>query len=304
MRKNLDPEARKNRRAKQRKIRTKLKRLRKIRERIAELQATQPARYRGRVKHWQKVAGQLRRQLRKLGWKPGKKRSSDPFEETEAQTQDEYLEEPSGTADPEESDIPEEEEPEDGGEDGGNAATEGDDTGCSCNHPNWIHGDGENPKFFAKVGTALKRLKEGVWRPPQTLGTQGKLLTRPGQRAMIIDVAPGLHIVQFVPAELVPAKEGTGDDVGILPLLLLPGIAKAVRRKVEKVPDPQPGQPGNAATPPIAPPGSPDGAGGPRGRRRRPRPAGTRPRCKPEEPAEDDAGRCVPRRRPPGGGAR
>ena len=292
MRRNRDPDAAKTRRARQRKIRAKLKRLRKIRETIARLQTEQPKRWRPRVVHWKKVAGKVRRELRRLGWKP-KKRSTDPMEETEEQATDEELSEP--TTDPDEQDIPEEEEPEDGGEEGGNAA-EGDDTGaCECQHRNWIHGDG-GPKPFAKIREAVANLAKGQWVKPVALGTQGKLRVRPGQRAMVIDVEPGLHIVQFVPDSM---TNPVGDDVGVVPLLLLPGIAKGVRKVIEKVHDPMPGQPGHAQTPPIPRPASPaidpDGAGGPRRGRRRRRPLPRRPKAQEEE--EEDTSEGVRRRR-------
>lgn len=284
------------RKAKRRKIRAKLKRLRNVRAKIAQLKIARPPRWVKRVEHLRKVAGKIRRELRQLGYKFPKKAKNpaDPYEETEESgAADEGMAEPAGGGDAEDN-VPEEEEPEEDG-DGGNAANEvGGD--CKCRHRNWLHGDveGDGKKRWS-FKAIVQNLTKGAYGAPQALGSQGMVRARPGQRAMIVDVAPGLHLVQFVPETMVPKNALGADEVGILPLLMLPGVVSKVAQFAtqNRVQQPLPGQQGHPSTPPVPPPqptklaGDDETAGrrGGRGgaRRRRPAAGGRRRRAECEE---------------------
>ena len=68
----------------------------------------------------------------------------------------------------------------------------------------------------------------------QKVGGNMALTVRPGYRAAIMQVKPGLYVVAEVPAHAV--RNGIGDDqeVGILPMLLAPLIATAVQKRMAK----------------------------------------------------------------------
>lgn len=67
----------------------------------------------------------------------------------------------------------------------------------------------------------------------QKVGGNMALTVRPGFRAAIMQVKPGLYVVAEVPAAAI--RNGIGDEeVGILPLLVAPLVATAVQKRMAK----------------------------------------------------------------------
>jgi hypothetical protein len=96
------------------------------------------------------------------------------------------------------------------------------------------------------------KLFRPAWCAPVPLGHGARIQTKPGQRAMVATVQPGLFIVQLVSDAA--AKRVAGDNVGVLPLLLYPMVKDQVRKALAPKPAPaQPAAPTPAANPAPAP---------------------------------------------------
>ena len=220
--------------AKERQIRRKLRRARALKRRIAHLRIRHPLGWKGAVRKSKENLRIVMSDLRALGWKPKKpSRPRKPGEdETDAALDDIPDAEPGETEEPDEGieDAPEPAEDE----------TEG----------NWLDGYvGAEPAkkrpvrdFWEKAG----KFVAAKWAKAIPLGSRAQIQTRPGHRAMIATVAPGLFIVQLVSDEA--AKKIAGDNVGILPLLLYP----LVKNQIQKALAPKPAVPAQPA--PVAQP--------------------------------------------------
>ncbi len=228
--------------AKERQIRKLLRRARKLKTRVRHLQIQHPLGWKRALSKAKVDLRLVLSDLKAAGWKPKKPtRARKPGEdETDAALDD----------------IP---EPEPGESDDG--ADEGDDPADApeaepAAEGNWLDGyvGAEPPKrplreLLAKAG----QLVTPRWSKPVALGTGAKIATRPGQRAMVATIQPGLFIVQLVSDQA--AQRLAGDNVGILPLLLFPLVKKQVQKALAPQPAaPAPAQPA-AAVPaqPAAP---------------------------------------------------
>ncbi|MDP2309951.1 MAG: hypothetical protein Q8P18_28290, partial [Pseudomonadota bacterium] len=100
------------------------------------------------------------------------------------------------------------------------------------------------------------------WNKPIPLGDGARIQTKPGQRAMVATVSPGLFIVQLVSDTA--AKAIAGDNVGILPLLVYPLVKSRILQKLTQPAAAPAAAPGAAPAPPLAP--TPVGCDGCRGR--------------------------------------
>jgi hypothetical protein len=256
--------AERRRRRRQHKIRVRLQAIRRLKMRLKVV--------RERKRHgWQTRAGtiqgkirQLRAELRQLGWHP-RPRPGQPAEPGAVGIPSPggsppAVELPDGGGTAATDDIPEE---------GGNAATE--DGGDTAEGGNWLFGDDRLPAVLRRPIDAVRNtIARGTWSQPIPLGTDGRVQTRPGTHALVLPVKPGLFVVQMVPGDT--ARQLAGDNVGMLPLLLLPGIASKVKQVFATVPPPQPGQPGAPGyalqRPPATPVGCEECGGGCGGRRR------------------------------------
>ena len=223
--------------AKQRKIRAKLRRARALKRRIASLRAQRPLLWKAAVK---KATVSLRLvlvDLRALGWKPkAPTRARKPGEDELDATLDDIPDaEPGETEEPDEG-------IEDAAEPADDDATEG----------NWLDSYlGAEPAKKQPLRALMQRAERFVtarWSKPVPLGSAAQLQTKPGQRAMVATVSPGLYIVQIVSDDA--ARKIAGDNVGVLPLLLYP----LVKNQVQKVLAPKPAAQPAAAQPAAAQP--------------------------------------------------
>ncbi|MFN7143686.1 MAG: hypothetical protein ACK4YP_07925 [Myxococcota bacterium] len=211
---------------KERQIRRKLRRARALKRRVAHLRIRKPLGWKGAVKKAKVDLRVVMSDLRALGWKP--KRPARPLkpgeDEMDAALDDIPEAEPGEAEEPDEGveELPESPE----------AATEG----------NWLDGHvGAEPKK-RPVADLLKRAGAALapkWSKPVPLGDGGQLQTRPGHRAMIMAVSPGLFVVQLVSDAA--AQKLAGDNVGVLPLVLYPLVKSKLLQKL--VPQPAPAAP-------------------------------------------------------------
>ena len=227
--------------AKDRKIRLKLRRARALKRRISHLRSRQRLGWKAAVGKAKASLRAVMADLKALGWKPKKpSRARKPGEdEMDAALDDIPEAEPGETEEPEEGieDAPEAPENE--------AETEG----------NWLDGYvGAEPgrrtprELWAKAG----RFVAARWSKPVPLGGGAQLQTRPGQRAMVATVSPGLFIVQLVSDGA--ARKLAGDNIGVLPLVLFPLVRARVQAALAPRPAAlPPGAPAPAAPPPSAP---------------------------------------------------
>ena len=228
---------------KQKTIRRLLRKARALKKRIAHLQIRQPLGWKGAVKQAKTNLRVVMSDLKMAGWKPKKpSRARKPGEDDMDAALDDIPEPEPGERD----DDPELDEPDapDAPEDG----AEGD---------NWLDRHvGADPPVAAKkpkknLWEEAGKLFRPGWSAPVPLGDGARIQTKPGQRAMVATVQPGLFIVQLVSDAA--AKRVAGDNVGILPLLLYPRVKDQVRKALG--PKPAPAQP--AAPAPAAAPATP-----------------------------------------------
>ena len=224
---------------KDRQIRRLLGKARALKKRIAHLTIRQPLGWKGAVKNAKTNLRVVMSDLKQLGWKPKKpSRARKPGEdEMDAALDDIPDAEPGEKDDEDLEELPESPEPE--------PATEG----------NWLDGYvGAEPARKRPLKDLLQRAERLVaprWSKPVPLATGAQIQTRPGQRAMVATVQPGLFIVQLVSDDA--AKKIAGDNVGILPLLLYP----LVKNQIQKALAPKPAAPAPAAQVPAGPPYAP-----------------------------------------------
>lgn len=229
---------------KQRQIRAKLRRARFLKKRIAHLRIRKPLGWKGAVRQAKINLRVVMSDLKMLGWKPKKpRRALRPGEDEMDAALDEIPER--------EADEPEDEEVDELPESPESEPFEGE--------ANWLDGYvGVEPaakpkkskkKFFEEAG----KLFAPKWSKPVPLGSGGQIQTRPGQRAMVATVSPGLFIVQLVSDDA--AKRIAGDNVGILPLLLYPLVKDKVQKSME------PTQPAPASPPAAQPAAAPAARG-------------------------------------------
>jgi hypothetical protein len=231
--------ARRRRSGKDGKIRAKLRRARAIKRRIAHLRIRKPLGWKGAVKQKKLNLRVVMSDLRALGWKPKKAdRARKPGEdEMDAVLQDIPEAEPGETELPDDEieeipDLPE---------------TEG----------NWLDGyvGAEPARPKRNLLKEAGKLFASKWNKPIPLGDAAQIQTRPGQRAMVATVSPGLFIVQLVSDAA--AKKVAGDNVGFLPLVLYPLVKNRILQKLGPQPAPAaPATPAPApgAAPPVAAP--------------------------------------------------
>ncbi|MDP2316566.1 MAG: hypothetical protein Q8P41_26975 [Pseudomonadota bacterium] len=226
---------------KDRKVRAKLRRARAIKRRIAHLRIRKPLGWKGAVKKAKINLRVVMSDLRALGWKPKKpSRPRKPGEdETDAALEDIPEAEPGETELPDEEveeipDVPE---------------TEG----------NWLDGyvGAEPARPKRNLLQDAGKLFAAKWNQPVPLGEGGRIQTKPGQRAMVTTISPGLYIVQLVSDAA--AKKVAGDNVGILPLVLYPLVKNRILQKLGPQPAPAPAAaPAPAQQAPVAPVGCDD----------------------------------------------
>ena len=226
---------------KERQIRRKLRRARALKRRIANLRDRQPPGWKLALRKAKRSLGNVMTDLKILGWKPKKaRRALRPGEDEMDAALDEIPE-----AEPGET-----EESDEGIEDAAEPADEEPET-----EGNWLDGYvGAEPakKPRKNLWQEAGKLLATKWSPPVPLAGGARIQTRPGQRAMVATVSPGLFIVQLVSNDA--AKKIAGDNVGVLPLLLYP----LVKNQLQKVLAPRPPAP---VAPPAAAPSQPAAAG-------------------------------------------
>ena len=226
---------------KDRKIRLKLRRARALKRRIGKLNEKHPLGWKRALRTARNRLGVVMSDLRALGWKPTKPRRARKPGEDEADAALDDIPE----AEPGES-----EEPDEGIEDAPEAPEEEAQT-----EGNWLDGYvGAEPArrplrdLWQKAGQFVA----SKWSKPVPLGGGALIHTRPGQRAMVATVSPGLFIVQLVSDAA--ARKLVGDNIGVLPLLLYPLVKNQIQKAfAPKQAAPQPGQPGTVAVAPAAP---------------------------------------------------
>ncbi|MDP2308467.1 MAG: hypothetical protein Q8P18_20780 [Pseudomonadota bacterium] len=226
--------------AKDSKIRAKLRRARAIKRRIAHLRIRKPLGWKGAVKQKKVNLRVVMSDLRALGWKPKKAiRPRKPGEDDMDAALEDIPE-----AEPGEQELPDEELEEipDVPE------TEG----------NWLDGyvGAEPVRPKRNLLKEAGKLFASKWNKPIPLGDAAQIQTRPGQRAMVATVSPGLFIVQLVSDAA--AKKVAGDNVGFLPLVLYPLVKNRILQKLGPQPAPAPPSAPVAATPAPAPVGCDD----------------------------------------------
>lgn len=222
---------------KQKTIRRLLRKARALKKRIAHLKIRQPLGWKGAVRQAKTNLRVVMSDLKMAGWKPKKpSRALKPGEdEMDAALEDIPEPEPGESDDDPELDAPD--EPED--------AAEG----------NWLDGHvgAEPPKKPKKnLWQEAGKLFAAKWGAPVPLGDGARIQTRPGQRAMVATVSPGLYIVQVVSDAA--ARKVAGDNVGILPLVLYPLVKSKVLQKLAPRPAAPAAQPSPAAPAPAAQP--------------------------------------------------
>lgn len=224
--------------ARDRQIRRKLRKARALKKRIAHLRIRKPLGWKGAVRQAKTNLRVVMSDLKMLGWKPKKpRRPLKPGEDEMDAAID---------------DIPEAEPEEKEGDEDLDELPESPE--AEPIEGNWLDGYvGVEPaakpkkpkkKFFEEAG----KLFAPKWSKPIPLGDGGQIQTRPGQRAMVATVSPGLFIVQLVSDDA--AKRIAGDNVGILPLLLYP----LVKDKIQKAMAPKPAPAAHTAPAPAAAP--------------------------------------------------
>ena len=227
--------------AKERQIRRKLRRARALKRRIAHLGIRRPLGWKGAVKKAKVNLRIVMSDLRALGWKPkAPTRARRPGEdELDAALDDIPEAEPGDTEEPDEG-VEDAAEPADD-----EAATEG----------NWLDGYlGAEPAEKQPLRDLMRRAERFVtarWSKPVPLGSAAQIQTKPGQRAMVATVSPGLYIVQIVSDDA--ARKIAGDNVGILPLLLYPLVKNQVQKMLAPKPTAQPAPAAAPAQPAPAP---------------------------------------------------
>ncbi len=225
--------------AKDRQIRRKLRRARALKRRIAHLRIQRPLLWKGAVKKAKTNLAIVMSDLRALGWKPKTpSRARKPGEDETDAALDDIPEAEPGEKEESDEGVEDAAEPADD-----EAATEG----------NWLDGYvGAEPAKKRPLRDLMQRAERFVaarWSKPVPLGSGAQIMTRPGQRAMVATVQPGLFIVQLVSDDA--AKKIAGDNVGILPLLLYPLVKNQIQKAfAPKSAAPAPGQ----APPPAYPP--------------------------------------------------
>ena len=226
---------------KQKTIRRLLRKARALKKRIAHLKIRQPLGWKGAVKQAKTNLRVVMSDLKMAGWKPKKpSRAPKPGEDE----MDAALEDIPETEPGERDDDPELDEPD--APDASEDAAEGD---------NWLdrHVGAEpvQPKKPKKnLWEEAGKLFRPGWSAPVPLGDGARIQTKPGQRAMVATVQPGLFIVQLVSDQA--AQRLAGDNVGILPLVLFPLVKKQVQQAL--APKAAPGaHPAPAAAPASAP---------------------------------------------------
>jgi hypothetical protein len=226
---------------KQKTIRRLLRKARALKKHIAHLRIRKPLGWKGAVRNAKTNLRVVMSDLKMAGWRPRKpSRALKPGEdEMDAALEDIPEPEPGESDDDPELDAPD--EPED--------AAEG----------NWLDGYvGAEPAKKPKknLWQEAGKLLAAKWSPPVPLAGGARIQTRPGQRAMVATVSPGLFIVQLVSDDA--AKKLAGDNVGVLPLLLYP----LVKNQVQKALAPKPAAPAaQPAAQPAAAPAQPAAAG-------------------------------------------
>ncbi|MFZ5480636.1 MAG: hypothetical protein ACOZNI_27990 [Myxococcota bacterium] len=253
---------RRKRSPKQREIRRKLRKAFRLKKRIAHLRIRKPLGWKGAVRQAKTNLRVVMSDLKLLGWKPKKpRRALKPGEdEMDAALEDIPEAEPA-----DEDDDPDEELEElpDAPE------TEGDGNWLDAELGVWPFKPKAKPgaparpaasapaKPAAPKRNVLDTVKSAFapkWSKPIPLGDGGQIQTRPGQRAMVATVSPGLFIVQLVSDAAV--KKIAGDNVGILPLVLYPLVKQRIQQKLTPNPEGSPAQPA-----PPAPGAAPTAAG-------------------------------------------
>ena len=209
--------------AKDRQIRRKLRRARALKRRVAHLRIRKPLGWRVAEKKAKTNLRVVMSDLKALGWKPKRpSRARKPGEdEMDAALEDIPEAEPGDTEEPDEGveELPE--VPEDG--------TEG----------NWLDAYvGAEPakRPLRELMRRAERFVAARWSKPVPLGAAAQIQTKPGQRAMVATVNPGLYIVQIVSDDA--ARKIAGDNVGILPLLLYPMVKNQVQKALAPRPAP------------------------------------------------------------------
>lgn len=225
--------------AKDKQIRRKLRRARALKRRIAHLRIRKPLGWKGAVKKAKVNLRVVMSDLRALGWKPKKpSRARRPGEdEMDAALDDIPAAEPGET-----------EEPDEGVEDAPEAADEPETEG----EPNWLdrHVGAEPKRPVRDLLNRAGKVFAPRWTKPVPLGDGAQIATRPGQRAMVATVSPGLFIVQLVSDEA--ARKVAGDNVGVLPLVLYPLVKSRILQKLTQPAPAAPAQPAPAAPPTTA----------------------------------------------------
>ncbi len=219
---------------KDRKIRRKLRAARRLKKKIARLQTKHPLGWKAALSTAKRNLRIVMGDLKDLGWKPKKpSRAPKPGEDDMDAALDDIPEAEPGESD----DDPDLDQPDDG-EPPDPDATEG----------NWLDSylGAEPPKRpLRDLWDKAEHLVARRWSKPVALGDGGQIQTRPGQRAMVATVQPGLFIVQLVSDQA--AQRLAGDNVGILPLLLYP----LVKNEIQKILAPKPAA--HPAAAPVAP---------------------------------------------------
>ncbi len=221
--------------AKDRKIRRKLRAARRLKKKIARFQEKHPIGWRALLATAKRNLRIVMGDLKALGWKPKKpSRAPKPGEDDVDAALDDIPENEPGESD----DDPDLDQPEEGELPDPDTVTEG----------NWLdtYVGAEPPKRpLRDVLQRAERLVAPKWSKPVPIGDGGQIQTRPGQRAMVATVQPGLFIVQLVSDQA--AQRLAGDNVGILPLLLYP----LVKNEIQKILAPKPAA--HPVTAPVAP---------------------------------------------------
>ncbi|MDP2316330.1 MAG: hypothetical protein Q8P41_25755 [Pseudomonadota bacterium] len=225
------------RNAKDRKIRAKLRRARAIKRRIAHLRIRKPLGWKGALKQKKVNLRVVMSDLRALGWKPKKATRPRKPGEDEMDAALEDLPE----AEPGEAELPDDE------------IEEIPDLPETEGEGNWLDGylGAEPARPKRNLLQEAGKLFASKWNKPVPLGDGARIQTKPGQRAMVATVSPGLFIVQLVSDKA--AKTIAGDNIGVLPLLLYPLVKSRILQKLT--------QP--AATPAATPAPAPGAAPAP-----------------------------------------
>ncbi len=244
---------RRKRSPKQREIRRKLRKAFRLKKRIAHLRIRKPLGWKGAVRQAKTNLRIVMSDLKQLGWKPKKPRRALKPGEDEMDAALEDIPEPEPRDEDDDPDEELEEVPD-------APETEGDGNWLDAHVGVWQPFKRKAPAPAAAAKSAarpaapkrsvfddLKRAFAPKWSKPVPLGEGAQIQTRPGQRAMVATVSPGLFIVQLVSDAA--AKKIAGDNVGILPLVLYPLVKQRIQHKLAPKPAAAPAQP---AAQPVA----------------------------------------------------